>query len=50
MEWCLVKHRDFTFTFMDFQEIECDVEWMHLARNSDQWRGFVETVMNVRVQ
>jgi hypothetical protein len=26
-----------------------DVDWIHLAWNRDQWRAFVNTVMNVRV-
>jgi hypothetical protein len=26
------------------------VEWMHLARNRDQWRALVNTVMYVLVQ
>jgi hypothetical protein len=25
------------------------VEWMHLAQDRDQWRGVVNTVMNLRI-
>jgi hypothetical protein len=51
MAWCLVKHRDnFTFTFRDLREIVCiGVDWMHLARDRDQWWAVVNAVMNLRV-
>jgi hypothetical protein len=35
---------------MDFREIAWGtVDWMHLALDRDQWRGLVNTVMNLRV-
>jgi hypothetical protein len=35
---------------MDLREIGWDgMDWIHLAQNRDQWRSFVNTVMNLRV-
>jgi len=35
---------------MDLREIVLgDVDWMHLAQDRNQWRGLVNTVMNLRV-
>jgi hypothetical protein len=35
---------------MDLREIRWEgVDWMHLSRDRDQWPGFVNTVMNLRV-
>jgi hypothetical protein len=35
---------------MDVREIGWKVVgWMHLAQDRDQWRGFVQTVMDLRV-
>jgi hypothetical protein len=35
---------------VDFKETVCeDVDWIHLAQDSDQWRAVVNTVMNLRV-
>jgi hypothetical protein len=34
---------------MDVREIGFGgVDWVHLARDRDQWRAFVKTVMNLR--
>jgi len=34
-------------TGMDLREIGwASVDWMHLARDKDQWRNLVNTVMN----
>jgi hypothetical protein len=35
---------------MDLREVGWEaVEWMHVAQDRDQWRGLVNTVMNLRV-
>jgi hypothetical protein len=35
---------------MDLREIVLgDVDWMHLAQDRNQWRGLVNTVMNLRL-
>jgi hypothetical protein len=35
---------------MDFSEVSWKgVDWIHLARDRDQWRVLVNTVMNLRV-
>jgi hypothetical protein len=35
---------------IDFRETGCGgVDWIDLAQNRDQWRAFVNTVMNFRV-
>jgi len=35
---------------MDLREIGWEVvDWIHLARDRDQWQASVSTVMNVRV-
>jgi hypothetical protein len=35
---------------MDLKEIGLeDVEWIHLAQDSERWRAVVDTVMNVWV-
>jgi hypothetical protein len=35
---------------MDLREIlREDVDWIHLARDRDQWRAVVNTVVNLRV-
>jgi hypothetical protein len=35
---------------MELREIRWEgVEWMHLAQDGHQWRGLVNTVMNLRV-
>jgi hypothetical protein len=40
----------FFFWRMDLREIGYEgVKWIHLAQNMDQWRPFVNTVMNFRV-
>jgi len=36
---------------MDLTEIGSkDMDWVHLAQDSDQWRALVNAVMNLRVQ
>jgi hypothetical protein len=35
---------------MDLREIGCcDMDWIHLAQDRDQWRALVNTVMDLRV-
>jgi hypothetical protein len=35
---------------MDLSEtVVEDVDWIHLAQDGNQWRGFVNTMMNLRV-
>jgi len=35
---------------MDLRDIGCEgVDWMYLARDKDQWRGLVNTVMKFGV-
>jgi hypothetical protein len=35
---------------IDFREIGWDgMDWIDLVQNMDQWRAFVNTVMNLRV-
>jgi len=35
---------------MDLRELGWEVDdWIHLAQNRNQWRGFVNTVMNLPV-
>jgi hypothetical protein len=35
---------------MDLREIGLeDVDWIHLAQDTDRWRALVNTVMNLRV-
>jgi hypothetical protein len=35
---------------IDLREIRLDgMDWIHLAQNRDQWRAFVNRVMNLRV-
>jgi hypothetical protein len=35
---------------MDLREIRWDgMDWVDVARDRDQWRAFVKTVMNLRV-
>jgi hypothetical protein len=34
---------------MDIKEIGCGMDWFDLAQDRDQWRVFVNTVMNLRV-
>jgi hypothetical protein len=33
----------------DLREIGWDIDWIDLARDRDQWRAFLNTVMNLRV-
>jgi hypothetical protein len=34
---------------MDLREIGWGVEWIQLAKDRDQWRSFLNTVVNLRV-
>jgi hypothetical protein len=35
---------------MDFRNIEWDgVDWIDVAEDRDQWRAFVNTILNLRV-
>jgi hypothetical protein len=35
---------------MDLREIGCDgMDWIDLVQDRDQWRAFVNTIMNLRV-
>jgi len=49
--WCLVKHRDkCVLPYLYLRGIGWEgVDWMHLAQKRDQWRGLLNTVMNLRV-
>jgi hypothetical protein len=33
-----------------FEKRDGGTDWIDLARDRDRWRGFVNTVMNLRVQ
>jgi hypothetical protein len=44
------RHRWVDNIKMDLREIEWDgMDWVELAQNRDQWRAFVNTMMNFRV-
>jgi hypothetical protein len=44
------RHRWLDNTKMDLREIGWDgVDWIELARDRDQWRALVNTMMNLRV-
>jgi hypothetical protein len=44
------RHRWMDNIKMDLREIRCDyMDWIDLARDRDQWRALVSTVMNVRI-
>jgi hypothetical protein len=34
---------------MDFREVGCGIDWIHLAQDRDRWRGLVNAVMNYQV-
>jgi hypothetical protein len=34
---------------MDLRGIVCEIDWIHLAQDWDQWRALVTTVMNLKV-
>jgi hypothetical protein len=34
---------------LDLREIGCDMDWIDLAEDRDQWRDLVNTVMNLRI-
>jgi transposase len=34
---------------IDLREIRCDMAWIDLAQDMDQWRALVNTVINLRV-
>jgi hypothetical protein len=37
-------------TEVDLREIECDgIDWIHLPPDRDQWKAFVNTLMNFRI-
>jgi len=33
---------------IDVREMGWEVKWIHLAQDKEQWRAFVNTVMNLR--
>jgi hypothetical protein len=53
--WEIQKERDHledleVYVKMDLREIGwCGVDWIDVAQDRDQWRSFVNTVMNLRV-
>jgi hypothetical protein len=34
---------------MDLRDIGCDIDWIDLAQDRDQWRALVNTRINLRV-
>jgi hypothetical protein len=35
---------------MVLKEIECEVAWIHLAHDTDQWQALMNTVMTLRIR